>query len=155
MAKTAVTLPALKKSGIAGIKEMRDTVGHIITVVQGEALKKTFREAGELLRAALIENAPGPSLGNKAFPAGTLKAGMFIADGPPTKSNILVGVRGSMGGNKKSRGAAYLGIWHEFGTVKMKPNPFFRRSINQMKSPMASIIAHGIRATVEKAAVEG
>lgn len=148
MAKTAVTLPALKKTGIAGIKEMRDTVGHIIDKTQAEALKGVFREAAELLEAALHQNAPGPSRGNKAFPSGTLKAGIFVADGPPRKANVLVGVG-------RKRGAAYLGIWHEFGTRKMRPNPFFRRSVNQVKPAMAQIIANGIRSAVEKAAVEG
>ena len=148
MAKTAVTLPALKKTGIAGIKEMRDTIGHIINKAEGEALKTVFREAAELLKTALVQNAPGPSKGNKAFPAGTLKAGMFVADGPSRKPNVLVGV-----GRKK--GAAYLGIWNEFGTKFMRPNPFFRRSINQTKPAMAEIIAKGIRSAVEKAAIEG
>ncbi len=148
MAKSAVTLPSLKKTGIAGIREMRDTIGHIISKTEGEALKVIFREAAELLKSALIQNAPGPSKGNKRFPAGTLKAGIFIADGPGTKPNVLVGVG-------RKRGAAYLGIWNEFGTVKMRPNPFFRKSINQTKPAMAQIIAHGIRDAVEKAAGEG
>jgi HK97 gp10 family phage protein len=126
---------------------MRDTVGHIINKTEAEALKAVFHEAAELLKMALIQNAPGPSLGNKKFPAGTLKAGIFVADGPGRKPNVLVGV-----GRKK--GAAYLGIWNEFGTKWMRPNPFFRRSVNQTKPAMAQIIARGIRDAVGKAAVE-
>lgn len=148
MAKSAVTLPALKKSGIAGIQEMRDTIGNILDKTQGRAMKAAFMEAAELLKSKLLENAPGPSKGNKAFPAGTLKAGIFVDAGKPTKSNVLVGV-----GRKK--GAAYLGIWHEFGTVKMRPNPFFRRSVNQVKPAMAKLVAEGIRNAVDKAAREG
>ena len=147
MAKSAVTLPVLKRSGIAGIKEMRNTVGHIIDRTGAQGLKEVFMKAGEIFYQALKQNAPRPSKGNKRFPAGAVSRNIFITSGTPTKPNVLVGV-------SKREGAARVALWYEFGTVKQRPRPFFRWSLAFTRPQMAQIIAEGIRDTMTKAADE-
>lgn len=142
MAKSVVTLPNLKKSGIVGIQEMRDNIGKVLNRVSATALKDVFYNAGMVLYRELDRVIPGPSKGNKDFPAGTLRKGLFITRGKPDKANVLVGI----GGKKR---ANYLGLWLEHGTSKMAPRPFFRPSVLRSKSEMAQIIAGGIKDTLD------
>lgn len=146
MARSVVTLPQLKRSGIDGIKQMRDTVGRIIDKTQAEALKDVFYEAGMVLYNRLRTDIAvhSPSLGNKAFPAGTLARGLFIARGIAKKANVLVGISGRAGAN-------YLAIWLEHGTFKQTPRPFFRPAVIASKAEMAPIIANGIKNAYEEA----
>ena len=144
MAKSGVTLPGLKKSGITGIKEMRDTVGKLLDKTSANALKGVFLDAAQVLRDRLYATVPGPSVGNKAFPAGTLGAGIFMSPGKDRKANVLVGI-----GNKG--GANHLGLWLEYGTSKMSPRPFFRPAVQASKPQMAQIVAEGIRDAIDGA----
>ena len=146
MPKSVVTLPNLKKSGISGIKEMRDTVGHIIDKTQAEALKDVFYQAGMVLYSRLQTAIAmhSPSLGNKKFPAGTLARGLVIARGIAKKANVLVGISGRAGAN-------YIAIWLEHGTYKQAPQPFFRPAVIASKAEMTPIIANGIKNAYEEA----
>lgn len=144
MARSAVTLPNLKKSGITGIKELRDTVGHIIDKTGAEALKEVFYQAGMVLFNRLDAVIPAASKGNKAFPPGTLRRGLFITRGKENKANVVVGISG------KGR-ANYPAIWLEHGTYKQPPRPFFRPAVLASKAEMASIIANGINNAIDTA----
>ena len=146
MAKTVVTLPNLKKSGIVGIKEMRDTVGHVIDAAQGEALVEGFFGIATILYQRLYSAiAPhSPSIGNKQFPPGTLLKGLFITRGKVTKPNVLVGIGGRGGAN-------YLAIWLEHGTVRQQAQPFFRPAVLASKPEMAPLIANVIKDALEQA----
>lgn len=147
MAKSGVTLPALKKVGIAGIKEMRDTVGHVIDKAGAEELKEVFFDAGSIFYEALQTAAPVSETGSPDFPSGSLRDAIFIGRGKPTKPNVMVGVSGHNGEN-------YLGIWLEYGTVKMSPHPFFRPTLLATRPEMADKIANGIKQAIEDAADE-
>ncbi len=147
MPRQGVTLPSLKKTGVAGIKEMRDTIGHVLEKTELIALKDVFYSAGLVLFHKLGSEIDqhSPSEGNKQFPPGTLKRGLFITAGKVGKPNVLVGISGRDGAN-------YLGIWLEHGTIHQPARPFFRPSVMSTRPEMADIIAHGIKNAIEEAA---
>ncbi len=148
MARSAVTLPALKKTGVEGIRELRATVAHVLDRTELIALKEVFFGAGMVLYNKLQAVAPGPSKGNKKFPAGTLRSGIFISGGKQGKPNVLVGI------GWKGR-ANYLAIWQEYGTYKYPARPFFRPAVVSCRAEMADIIANGIKDAMDKAVEEG
>lgn len=146
MPRSAVTLPSLKKSGIAGIPELRAQLAQVIDKASAEGLKDVFFEAGMVLYERLHSDISthSPSKGNKAFPAGALLRGLFITRGKPGKPNVMVGISGRDGAN-------YLGIWLEHGTYKQSPQPFFRPAVLAARPEMAQIIATGIKDAVDEA----
>jgi HK97 gp10 family phage protein len=151
MSRAAVTLPAYRKTSIEGIQEIRARIAAIIDHLSPEHIKDICMEAGTILYDELRATVPGPSKGNEAFPAGTLRDGVFIGRGDPRKPNIQVGIS-----NKPSlgkQGAATLAGWLEYGTVKMEPEPFFRPAVASTKPEMAFIIGDGLQHILEEETV--
>ncbi len=150
MPKSGVTLPTLKKSGISGIKEMRATVGAILTQTSAEYLKEVFMGAGSIFYDELKATMPpriSPERSTAKFPPGAVLRNIFIGPGTPTKPNILVGI-------SKHEGAANVWLWNEFGTIRMKARPIFRNALAATKIEMGQVIAAGILAVIELAADE-
>lgn len=129
------------------MEEARSTIAHVLDRTELIALKEVFFNAGMVLKNRLDVVAPEPSKGNKAFPSGTLRRGIFISGGKQGKSNVLVGIGGKGGAN-------YLAIWSEYGTFKQPARPFFRPAVLATRAEMADIIANGIKDAMDKAVAE-
>lgn len=145
--RSAVTVPSLRKSGVYGIVEAKAAFGEIVTRVSGEEfIQRGCFPAGQVLLDNLRTRyaSHSPSKGNKAFPAGALLRGLFMARGKERKPNVVVGVSGKDGAN-------YIALWLEHGTYKQPPQPEFRPAVLESRPQMAQIIAMAITEIVAEA----
>src|ERR1035438_71269 len=151
MPKSGVTLPTLKKSNIAGIREMRATLSHItLSVQEAMTLKDIFMEAAEIFYYTLKDAMPArisPIRGTAKFAPDVVARNMVRGKGTPDKPNVMVGI-------SKHEGASMVWLWNEYGTRFIKARPVFRNSLAITKQAMGNIIANGIKDTIENAANE-
>lgn len=134
--RSGVTAGRLRKVGaeigIEGVDEILANISKKLNKVTGQEAKKVFMRAAMIAVREIRDLAP---LG----PTGNLKKGVFADYGDPKKSNVLVGMN-----YKISPHAHFL----EYGTVKMRAQPYFRPGITASRSAIAASLIQGMRGLI-------
>lgn len=112
-------------NGVEDLLRELDKLGHKKTRLENKALKK----AGEEIKEAIKSEAP--------VRTGTLKKSITVSR-VKTKEGVK---RVEVGPNKDG----WYGAFVNFGTVKMKANPFMDRGYEKSKQDALDILRHELR----------
>lgn len=133
--RSGVTAGRLRKVGAEIEIDASDALAGVTALLKKVSGSQSGRQAvGQefkrrvIMPAALIAVREIEDLAPKG-PTGNLKKAPFADYGDPKKPNVLVGM------NYKIAPHAHL---VEYGTVKMRPQPYFRPGITSSRSAMAA-----------------
>lgn len=129
---------------VKGISELQSALEKLPPKVAKKDLRATLRAGGNVLRKAMVRNAPKDS--------GFLSE--HVSVGTKLRSDELAGVA-LIGPNSKivyprnpkwpARTAALVARWAEFGTSKMAKKPFITQSLETTKQAVVDKVAETLR----------
>jgi HK97 gp10 family phage protein len=143
--RNSISRDARQAFQIEGLGEIVDKLAAIVDAPTAREAKEVYYEGGKILADQARANAPYDPDRKK----GThLRDAIFVTRGDESKPDVLVGVR-----YNQPRGAPH-GHLLEYGTAKMKAQPFFRPAMTQTGRVIASTIKTGLLRVIEKSAAK-
>ena len=124
------------KVKISGMNELRRNMDQVVKDMQ-DAMEMGVDEAAEYAAGVVRRNTP-------IGPTGNLRKSITTKPLPPKKGYpavTLVGASWPLGAH---------GHLVEFGTVKSRANPFFRRSIDQAKAGIKGRIGDSAKSVIDR-----
>jgi hypothetical protein len=153
-----------------GFKELQAKLHSLRTDTIGKAQRKALRQVGELVKTAMVENAPDKSVtGSRGgvLAAGELKACIKARVSVPSDEGVVQGkiAKVTIGPSGKEQKLiahdveyghanvkdASAGDHRSVGASRTAPNPFIRRTADETEVKARALYEESITADVEKA----